>query len=115
MTAGSQPPKPDPSFVFGVALVASLLLWLPAMTATLAGRIGVTASALRYLVGLAFAWLGVWVLATVWVRYEHTPRAAVSRPAAPRPTPTIDTPRRRSDDEIDDATGLTEPRAESGT
>ncbi|HVM41069.1 MAG TPA: hypothetical protein VM618_09870 [Acidimicrobiia bacterium] len=61
---------------WALVLVSSLVLWLPALRATLDGTMDFVDGALRYVLGFGMAWFGIGIFDQIISRYASTPKAA---------------------------------------
>jgi hypothetical protein len=84
----------DPMWIFGLSLIASLVLWYPTLKLVMAGTIDISDAGIRYFLALAVAWAGVYGVSTIVAMYASEPR----RPAPPPPRPAAAHPIRRVED-----------------
>jgi hypothetical protein len=88
-------PTVDPTFTFGIALLASLIISWPSLHLALKGDLDITDAGVRYFLALALSWAGVHLVCSVVAMYASQPR----RPVPPPGASTSDQPQRRRDDE----------------
>jgi hypothetical protein len=101
-------PSVDPALLFGLSLIASLVLWWPTFRGALNGSIDITVAGLRYLAALGLSWLCLFGIGTLVASYN---RAAQPTPPALPPGP-VEHPLRRTDDpELDTAAAADEADA----
>jgi hypothetical protein len=76
-------PRVDPAFIFAVSLVLAAVLWFPNLRGTLHGNVDITDAGIRYFVGLALSWAGVFgvsaIVAVCAGRRRPTPPPAEDR------------------------------------
>jgi hypothetical protein len=99
-------PSVDPALLFGLSLIASLVLWWPTLRGALNGSIDITVAGLRYLAALGLSWLCMFGVGTLVAGYNRA--AAPSPPPALPPGPTEHPLRRVEDAELDAAAPATE-------
>jgi hypothetical protein len=94
-------PSVDPALLFGLSLIASLVLWWPTFRGALNGSIDITVAGLRYLAALGLSWLCMFGVGTLVAGYS---RAAQPSPPPALPPGPVEHPLRRSEDGELDAT-----------
>src|SRR5215471_10136743 len=88
-------PTVDPTFTFGIALLASLIISFPSLRLAMHGELDITDAGIRYFLALALSWAGVHLVCSIVAMYASQPRRPVPPPAASKP----EGPRRRREDE----------------
>src|SRR5262249_19347047 len=85
----------DPTFTFGIALIASLIISYPSLHLAMKGDLDITDAGIRYFLALALSWAGVHLVCAIVAMYASQPR----RPVPPPAVSNSDGPRRRREDE----------------
>ncbi len=91
-------PSVDPALLFGLSLIASLVLWWPTFRGALNGSIDITVAGLRYLAALGLSWVCMFGIGTLIATYN---RSTQSGPPALPPGPVAHPLRRAQDRELE--------------